>query len=50
VRDAEAIPRFDPRTYADYGWLNIDVSVLLYVTVVVVLLLVGYRRLLVASR
>ncbi|GAB3763021.1 DUF3526 domain-containing protein [Spirosoma pomorum] len=50
VRDAEAIPRFLPRTYADYDWLHIEFSVLLYVALVVVLLLIGYRRLLVASR
>lgn len=50
VRDAEAIPRFAPRTYADYDWLHIEVSLLLFVVMVAALLLTGYRRMLVASR
>ncbi|HET9506064.1 MAG TPA: DUF3526 domain-containing protein [Hymenobacter sp.] len=50
VADAAAIPQFRPRVYADYGWLPIGPSWLLYAGVVGLVLGVGYRRLLHASR
>ena len=50
VADAAAIPQFQPRVYADYGWLPIGASWLVYAGVVGVVLGLGYRRLLHASR
>ena len=50
VADAAAIPQFRPRVYADYGWLPIGASWLVYAGVVGVIVGVGYRRLLHASR
>ncbi|PRY30407.1 uncharacterized protein DUF3526 [Spirosoma oryzae] len=50
VRDADAIPGFAPRTYADYGWLPIGWLLLTYLTLVAGLLIVGYQRITYASR
>ena len=50
VKDARAIPRFTARTYPDYRWLNTNWSVLSYVCMVLGLLVVGYQRLIHASR
>lgn len=50
VMDAEVIPQFQPRVYADYGWLPIGASWLLYAGVVGLVAGAGYRRLLHASR
>jgi ABC-2 type transport system permease protein len=50
VTDAEAIPQFRPQAYADYDWLPIGFSWPLYAGVVGLVLGVGYRRLLHASR
>jgi len=50
VADADAIPQFRPQVYADYGWLHLGQSLLLYAGVVLALGLLGYRRLLYASR
>jgi len=49
VADAEAIPQFQPRVYADYHWLPIGPSWLLYAGITAVVLGVGYRRLLHAT-
>ncbi len=50
VADAAAIPQFRPRVYAEYGWLPIGRSWLLYAGVIGLVLGVGYRRLLHAGR
>jgi ABC-2 type transport system permease protein len=50
VADAAAIPQFRPRVYATYDWLPIGPSWLLYGGVIGLVLGVGYRRLLHASR
>ncbi|RZL09245.1 MAG: DUF3526 domain-containing protein, partial [Hymenobacter sp.] len=50
VADAAAIPQFRPQVYADYGWLHLGQALALYAGVVLGLGLVGYRKLLYASR
>jgi ABC-2 type transport system permease protein len=50
VTDAIAIPRFRPREYASFAWLPVGRMLLSYAVVVALLGLVGYRRLLSASR
>ncbi len=50
VADADAIPQFRPRVYADYGWLHLGPALALYAAVMLGLGLLGYRRLLYASR
>lgn len=50
VADAAAIPRFQPRPYASYAWLPMGWLLLGYAALVAGLGLVGYRRLLSASR
>lgn len=50
VADANAIPQFSPRVYADYHWLHLGQAWALYAGVVLALGLLGYRLLLVASR
>ncbi|MBW8687381.1 DUF3526 domain-containing protein [Chitinophaga rhizophila] len=46
LKDVDAIPRFNPKVYADYGWTDIPALVLTYIGVTVVLLLTAYKRLL----
>jgi ABC-2 type transport system permease protein len=48
--DAAAIPQFRPQVYAGYAWLHLWQALLLYAGVVLALGLLGYRRLLYASR
>ena len=50
VADAAAIPQFRPREYAGFAWLPVGSLLLGYAAVVAGLGLVGYRRLLSASR
>lgn len=50
VADAAAIPQFQPRPYASYGWLPVGPALGLYAAVVGLVLLLGYRRLTYASR
>lgn len=50
VANAEAIPQFRPRVYADFGWLPLGPSWGLYAGVVLALGGLGYRRLLHAAR
>lgn len=50
VADAQAIPQFNPRVYADYEWLYPNQALLLYGTLVMLLIAIGYRRLLYSTR
>lgn len=50
VADADAIPRFAPKVYADYHWLHVGQALLLYAGVVLGVLALGFRRLTYASR
>ncbi|MDQ1090097.1 DUF3526 domain-containing protein [Siphonobacter sp. SORGH_AS_1065] len=50
VKDAEAIPTFQPREYKDYRWSNTWLSFLSYLALIGLLGWVGYRKLLDAQR
>lgn len=50
VEDADAIPTFNARTYADYSWIQIWFAFWSYFAITSILLLVGYRKLMNAQR
>lgn len=50
VKDADAIPQFKVRDYHDFSWMNLRGTFLIYAGLVVVIGLVGYRRLLDAAK
>lgn len=50
LADANALPTFRFRDYHDYNWLNPGQSLLLFTGVVLLILIIGYRRLIYASR
>jgi len=50
VADAEAIPQFNIKDYHDFSWMNIWQSFLIYSGIVLIIGLIGYRRLLEAKK
>jgi ABC-2 type transport system permease protein len=50
VTDAAAIPVFQPKDYHDFSWINIKQSFLIYLGIIVLFSLIGYRRLLEAKK
>jgi len=50
VKDADAIPRFQPKVYADFSWINIRQSFFIYLGITMLLSFIGYKRLLEAKK
>lgn len=50
IADADAIPKFNAKDYHDFSWLKIWQSFLIYLGIIILLLVSGYRRLLEARK
>jgi ABC-2 type transport system permease protein len=50
VADAESIPSFKEKDYHDYSWIDIKQSFLIYLGIIMLLSVIGYRRLLEAKK
>jgi ABC-2 type transport system permease protein len=50
VADAESIPSFRIKDYHDYSWMNIRQSLVVYLLIIGLLSLIGFRRLLEARK
>jgi len=50
VADADAIPQFKAKDYHDFSWINIKLNFFIYLGMIVLLMTIGYRRLLEAKK
>lgn len=50
VQDASHIPTFRAHEYADFGWLPVRISFISYLSIIAVMVAVGYRKLLYGMR
>jgi len=50
VADADAIPQFKAKDYHDFSWINIKLNFFIFLGMIVLLMTIGYRRLLEAKK
>jgi ABC-2 type transport system permease protein len=50
LKDIAAIPRFTERAYYDYHWSHVTQAFLVYLTIILLLVAIGYSRLLTTKK